>query len=249
MPARYVQPENRPVTMRASTRSPLCLVSPDVYPCGCGGTASSLVSPLETRGLSPRVRGNPGLAEDRTGDAGSIPAGAGEPPVWRWSTVRYRVYPRGCGGTGGGEGGRAVTKGLSPRVRGNPPGEDQGRPGRGSIPAGAGEPRRAAREAMQAWVYPRGCGGTRGTRSKNRRSSGLSPRVRGNRPAGDPRRSGPGSIPAGAGEPVHVILLTERSGVYPRGCGGTAIRARAAHPDRGLSPRVRGNRSWAAAGS
>ena len=89
---------------------------------------------------------------------------------------------------------------------------------------------------------------------------GLSPRVRGNRyplyrsmtsqgsipaRAGEPRRQPDrrkGVIPARAGEPPSHRLLVV--GVYPRACGGTRYSADIApHDDKGLSPRVRGNRA------
>ena len=49
------------------------------------------------------------------------------------------------------------------------------------------------------------------------------------------------SIPACAGEPVIWSSSTRGVGVYPRVCGGTALRDEVAHLCCGLSPRVRGN--------
>ena len=106
-----------------------------VYPRGCGGTGY-------VRRSAPRHL----LLND---DAGSIPAGAGEPqPV-------APLYPRGCGGT------RKHTLGLSPRVRGNHVLI------RGLSPRVRGNriefliisPRVPI--VPMASVYPRGCGGTR----------------------------------------------------------------------------------------
>src|SRR5579883_548604 len=75
------------------------------------------------------------------------------------------------------------------------------------------------------------------------RSSGLSPRVRGNRLTLPTGRGDWGSIPASAGEPPLACLANPDCEVYPRECGGTQRRsARPANP-AGLSPRVRGNRS------
>ena len=111
-----------------------------VYPRGCGGTEESGGTTSEDTGLSPRVRGNRGERPCQWARTGSIPAGAGEP--WAAGRTRWtrRVYPRGCGGTGVLAGPARTLEGLSPRVRGNPgPGAFQHR-GRGSIPAGAGEP-------------------------------------------------------------------------------------------------------------
>ena len=70
-----------------------------VYPRGCGGTVAGAVVGDRYRGLSPRVRGNPPGAAREYADGGSIPAGAGEPTLPDDLGGRWRVYPRGCGGT------------------------------------------------------------------------------------------------------------------------------------------------------
>ncbi len=49
------------------------------------------------------------------------------------------------------------------------------------------------------------------------------------------------SIPALAGEPPRVTVNTIPPRVYPRACGGTRLVRLDAYPDRGLSPRLRGN--------
>ena len=51
------------------------------------------------------------------------------------------------------------------------------------------------------------------------------------------------SIPACAGEPPRSNGGSHDLPVYPRVCGGTAVSSRAKRLRRGLSPRVRGNRS------
>ena len=74
-------------------------------------------------------------------------------------------------------------------------------------------------------VYPRVCGGTDNAGWEAVGSSGLSPRVRGNRATatgGSPRG---GSIPAFAGEPVNYPRKLRRIRVYPRVCGGTLREA------------------------
>ena len=52
----------------------------------------------------------------------------------------------------------------------------------------------------------------------------------------------PGSIPAGAGEPLGLFPSRLIRRVYPRGCGGTDPIWRMMRQAEGLSPRVRGNR-------
>ena len=76
--------------------------------------------------------------------------------------------------------------------------------------------------------------------------TGLSPRVRGNRPDHRQVRPQVGSIPACAGEPLTYGFKTTARRVYPRVCGGTKLRIAMGRLTNGLSPRVRGNPSrWA----
>ena len=71
---------------------------------------------------------------------------------------------------------------------------------------------------------------------------GLSPRVRGNPPAGRIETATARSIPACAGEPSTVFAAAQALAVYPRVCGGTQNLYRYPVMTNGLSPRVRGNR-------
>ena len=74
-------------------------------------------------------------------------------------------------------------------------------------------------------------------------STGLSPRVRGNRQWLHSFTMMLRSIPACAGEPSMVALLHDDVEVYPRVCGGTGTAALHYQSLPGLSPRVRGNRN------
>ena len=151
----------------------------------------------------------------------SIPAGAGEPHGPGVSGDSHWVYPRGCGGTDSIFILPVLSIGLSPRVRGNPVRGLLRGEGLRSIPAGAGEPVTGLPTNVPRKVYPRGCGGTNTDCRPGTRTSGLSPRVRGNpreaNSSKDPRRS----IPAGAGEPRRQESALRTKRVYPRGCGGT----------------------------
>ena len=214
-----------------------------VYPRGCGGTTSTNLLAGFTKGLSPRVRGNRTATPRPRGDLGSIPAGAGEPKSGRSSAPRNSVYPRGCGGTSSSTSGTSLSRGLSPRVRGNQVDDRHPPPRRGSIPAGAGEPTASDTTGTPDTVYPRGCGGTVQRDSLESSCRGLSPRVRGNLLRVLIHVDRDGSIPAGAGEPWSAGRGNGRSRVYPRGCGGTS-RSRTGRPgSSGLSPRVRGNQA------
>ena len=214
-----------------------------VYPRVCGGTALLRDGRRQGGGLSPRVRGNPSTSFRLTQSNRSIPACAGEPASAMLATWQSRVYPRVCGGTGRSHRLLQAVGGLSPRVRGNLESILSGLTRTRSIPACAGEP--AAGVALVAnWgVYPRVCGGTSPVQRQGRAVRGLSPRVRGNHGPSAPAGPWPGSIPACAGEPGPAIPSAPGGPVYPRVCGGTSRCASISCSVRGLSPRVRGNRS------
>ena len=191
----------------------------EVYPRVCGGTLMLLDEVAQWPGLSPRVRGNRPDHSDITLDMRSIPACAGEPAFIYHACADIRVYPRVCGGTSTVITTVSVTKGLSPRVRGNPNSSAFSHCRNGSIPACAGEPVLSCSESH----------------------GGLSPRVRGNQVECRPDSGTLGSIPACAGEPFrrgddHYVLK-----VYPRVCGGTKSDISGVRYWTGLSPRVRGN--------
>ena len=135
------------------------------------------------------------------------------------------------------------TRGLSPRVRGNRLSHAFSLYYRRSIPACAGEPSSLVVGQHRHQVYPRVCGGTPRYRPRNRPSTGLSPRVRGN-PWMYSVYLAPSfrSIPACAGEPLQPTLPRQPRTVYPRVCGGTPCFLPPSHAPPGLSPRVRGNR-------
>ena len=212
-----------------------------VYPRVCGGTNEQLDQPRNPQGLSPRVRGNRPVRPAPRPPVRSIPACAGEPWPMVLSPCVGRVYPRVCGGTGSGCGCSIVTRGLSPRVRGNRPFLAMQRPPQRSIPACAGEPKARIDIVEQVEVYPRVCGGTGHKGTSGVLCDGLSPRVRGNQVSDEDSSVGVGSIPACAGEPTHDGLRDAVKKVYPRVCGGTPRSVPNSASNRGLSPRVRGN--------
>ena len=159
----------------------------------------------------------------------------------RWRGAPWPIYPRVCGGTLRRLYRLTDVQGLSPRVRGNrcrttaPPFTCR------SIPACAGEPRRARWWWPTSGVYPRVCGGTPRVSKAERRAKGLSPRVRGNPDLEIDPLIRPRSIPACAGEPDGGQAVEHDDQVYPRVCGGTRQRLKSVTGDGGLSPRVRGN--------
>ena len=172
-----------------------------VYPRVCGGTSRMMMSSADSRGLSPRVRGNRCRHLPSAYRPGSIPACAGEPPIIGPYGGGSAVYPRVCGGTARARHPVRSDCGLSPRVRGNPGGLRWCSNPRRSIPACAGEPP-CWRVVITPWgVYPRVCGGTAARPGPGFPPDGLSPRVRGNLRPYQQGWDYPGSIPACAGEP------------------------------------------------
>ena len=151
-----------------------------VYPRVCGGTRVGQRDGRVLRGLSPRVRGNPGSILASEAPQGSIPACAGEPLSRRRKSASLRVYPRVCGGTKTILHPSAARIGLSPRVRGNQIPHALDSTLRRSIPACAGEPMFKPLPRYATSVYPRVCGGTSMPAIALEIAVGLSPRVRGN---------------------------------------------------------------------
>ena len=219
-----------------------------VYPRVCGGTQRTARNYAGGQGLSPRVRGNPRLGAAKRHYRGSIPACAGEPTPHRRRQDSRTVYPRVCGGTRACRARITRSTGLSPRVRGNRAWTIDEAWQQGSIPACAGEPISGSSAECGQGVYPRVCGGTDTCDNGGGGLAGLSPRVRGNRDAGGWRRTGERSIPACAGEPGAGNRPRRRTKVYPRVCGGTTPSLLSEIETDGLSPRVRGNRLFAAMG-
>ncbi len=110
-----------------------------------------------------------------------------------------------------------------------------------SIPACAGEPPQRVRRPGLPRVYPRVCGGAKAVHNTQGRRTGLSPRVRGSLRTYAMGILGLRSIPACAGEPIPATSSRRTPKVYPRVCGGAAVKLVAGTLFWGLSPRVRGS--------
>ena len=181
-------------------------------------------------GLSPHARGNRALTESTAFTRRSIPACAGEPTWWTAASGDPVVYPRVRGGTWQLATAAPRGSGLSPRARGNHRRSEASRAFGRSIPACAGEPTPGRTPRRVQKVYPRVRGGTAKGASALRSRSGLSPRARGNRERRQSADKITGSIPACAGEPGALSVVSAQFGVYPRVRGGTAIRSRESAP-------------------
>ncbi len=131
--------------------------------------------------------------------------------------------------------------GPSPRLRGSPDVAAMPLSETGSIPAPAGEPRRATGKSTCCTVHPRACGGAITVREAAILQSGPSPRLRGSRQLRRAERAVDRSIPAPAGEPYAGGLSRLGNAVHPRACGGAGYCAHGRPPERGPSPRLRGS--------
>ena len=213
-----------------------------VHPRGRGEAWVLAVVRPHVVGPSPRARGSHAVLEDRGGQLGSIPAGAGKPGPGRAGGPGAGVHPRGRGEARYSSCHTASLNGPSPRARGS---LDRGRREAvavRSIPAGAGKPSNEPDPRALARVHPRGRGEAGSWRIPGCRGRGPSPRARGSQPArppGGPRR---GSIPAGAGKPCSRAARAERTRVHPRGRGEAGCRSCHVRCHAGPSPRARGSR-------
>ena len=198
-------------------------------------------------------------------EVGSIPACTGEPRrILRRNDLHWHeVYPRVYGGTDMGQMSHRISKGLSPRVRGNHSATSGFMFIPRSIPACTGEPHAYRRNARTLWVYPACTGEPRLSPTSVCQASvypactgepnaacmiGIEPLPSGSIPActGEPGYSmheviGGGVYPRVYGEPPCSCAMAREKRVYPRVYGGTLHAHHPVWSGRGLSPRVRGN--------
>ena len=113
VPGSIPAPAGEPIAANSSLRRAT------VYPRACGGTFVEGEQFTQQQGLSPSLRGNPGLCRLSCNGARSIPAPAGEPRYIVATLPPWRVYPRACGGTAWRLPLPHWWLGLSPRLRGN----------------------------------------------------------------------------------------------------------------------------------
>ncbi|BCX82594.1 hypothetical protein MIT9_P2180 [Methylomarinovum caldicuralii] len=153
-----------------------------------------------------------------------------------------QVDPRGRGGAEQERAELVQKRGRSPRARGSRIDPCSNLPLLRSIPAGAGEPFLLPHGAKVYRVDPRGRGGAPGPSPLAEAVLGRSPRARGSPATGQSGALRPGSIPAGAGEPLDVGPGLGVGGVDPRGRGGALTELSHLGGGQGRSPRARGSR-------
>ena len=213
-----------------------------VYPRVYGESPLLGILRVIGKGLSPRVRGIPGLADGTLRHSRSIPACTGN-PLGSWSPrIPAGVYPRVYGESRGSSYRIVSTMGLSPRVRGIPYGRRLRRTLWRSIPACTGNPLEGPAQLGSSEVYPRVYGESRRPLGQRRPGHGLSPRVRGIPSASEPQGRYAWSIPACTGNPGCALPGRACYGVYPRVYGESSPPPYTTRATGGLSPRVRGIR-------
>ncbi len=215
------------------------------HPRVCGATLASSRTETRRPGSSPRVRGDLPPHHRRSEGRGLIPACAGRPGHQDPLRRDARAHPRVCGATRPPRPSWALSSGSSPRVRGDPSRHLHGWQGEGLIPACAGRPVGFGTSRPTRRAHPRVCGATTVMRSPAVVPRGSSPRVRGDQRAGVRAHARDGLIPACAGRPLTLDESRLLVKAHPRVCGATARNAAATNPDRGSSPRVRGDHAHA----
>ena len=173
-----------------------------VDPRSRGGAACVSRPASGSGGRSPLTRGSLNGGKSNPLPLRSIPAHAGEPRVMRGKERRDTVDPRSRGGAPYTHLEQLSLKGRSPLTRGSRGDRGSAGPGRGSIPAHAGEPPPLTRPVQPQRVDPRSRGGARLGAPAVSGARGRSPLTRGSLAIHQPRPPLDGSIPAHAGEPV-----------------------------------------------
>ena len=212
-----------------------------VYPRVGGETTCSRQVQGRFVGLSPRGRGNQQVLREFSVVSRSIPAWAGKPHRRGARRNHLGVYPRVGGETLVYDHAGMLSRGLSPRGRGNLAPSRPTDHVRWSIPAWAGKPYNAPCLPSTRVVYPRVGGETVCLFIALGKPEGLSPRGRGNLCREKLIGRSSRSIPAWAGKPFRATQVRFLSSVYPRVGGETGARSSDSHDRRGLSPRGRGN--------
>ena len=153
-----------------------------------------------------------------------------------------QVYPHACGETPGRRLSSGRSLGLSPRLWGNQHLRRAPAHHLRSIPTPVGKPPAKSRAISSTRVYPHACGETPPRLSALIFTTGLSPRLWGNRVKTMSERGWSWSIPTPVGKPGPPSIGRTHHEVYPHACGETASHLLIPTSTHGLSPRLWGNR-------
>ena len=236
--------DGRPGSIPASAGNPppaRCrCCSATVHPRERGESEEGRAFAMQAAGPSPRARGIPRPRHRPRLADGSIPASAGNPRRSASTRSGPRVHPRERGESPSTAATPTRCTGPSPRARGIRGGAPVRDPGRGSIPASAGNPAAHAAGHLVDQVHPRERGESVAALAPGGRVTGPSPRARGIRRGPPLRWRELGSIPASAGNPSAGSTARTRATVHPRERGESVTSAPATNAVQGPSPRARG---------
>ncbi|KFI94768.1 hypothetical protein BSCA_0823 [Bifidobacterium scardovii] len=220
----------------------------------------SFIDTPPSDGSSPRVRGQPSLAQFHCIQVRIIPARAGPTGPVGSHRIGRQDHPRACGANHRHMRSHPFPRGSSPRVRGQPPAYAISPVPSRIIPARAGPTAWRTSPARSTTDHPRACGANEfvvdfptlasdhpracganipGSTGKSI-SSGSSPRVRGQQLVRDDRGGHDRIIPARAG-PTAPLRTSRWDGAdHPRACGANLSDVMLLAAMFGSSPRVRG---------
>ena len=211
-----------------------------VHPRACGEHDIVIQGSTVAAGPSPRLRGTRDLEAQVLAGERSIPAPAGNTDHSRVRQEEGTVHPRACGEHRNFPSARSRHVGPSPRLRGTREIVKHCPIRIRSIPAPAGNTRRASGTGCAQPVHPRACGEHLIPDDKIKGWIGPSPRLRGTPACASGSPAARRSIPAPAGNTRRAGTVVAGCAVHPRACGEHArLMARWSDSD-GPSPRLRG---------
>ena len=191
-------------------------------------------------GLSPLARGTRCIVIERSPRPRFIPAGAGNTVDAFTSPENEPVYPRWRGEHRHWQPHTPAYTGLSPLARGTHPHFRRYESVFRFIPAGAGNTQTSTTQTPVEAVYPRWRGEHFSGMCTCAPGNGLSPLARGTPHNCQIPGNGSRFIPAGAGNTLDRVNLSQKSPVYPRWRGEHLKSAQRITDTLGLSPLARG---------
>ena len=195
---------------------------------------------LMLSGTSPRMRGKLRPCSPHGPATRNIPAYAGKTLVSSNGIVGSPEHPRVCGENHPWRSTTPHARGTSPRMRGKPQDNTDGRYDDRNIPAYAGKTMMRRIGGYATGEHPRVCGENVPSNFPVRVAAGTSPRMRGK--PWFPRRPGfvLRNIPAYAGKTNAGITGSDAGTEHPRVCGENLAASRPRLSTSGTSPRMRG---------
>ncbi len=200
----------------------------------------SFIDTPPSDGSSPRVRGQPSLAQFHCIQVRIIPARAGPTGPVGSHRIGRQDHPRACGANHRHMRSHPFPRGSSPRVRGQPPAYAISPVPSRIIPARAGPTTGICDLTRSLADHPRACGANHRHMRSHPFPRGSSPRVRGQPPAYAISPVPSRIIPARAGPTAWRTSPARSTTDHPRACGANEFVVDFPTLGVGSSPRVRG---------